>query len=198
MAPVYSKTGCVTCKRRRKKCDEVKPVCGGCSRLGLSCQYGQSSAQVQPKTSCTQIGVFELRSPSTESQLLPVFKLRSDEITVLAHVPPSVVAFFTPAADAVTRDVKVLMQLTLTDPTIRNAIVACFSSMLPSPEGESNYFNCISFGKALQSVRSQISDLNVADEQLISLRIAMQFLGLMDVSTSAVCEAKIFADNGIF
>lgn len=34
-----SRGGCVTCKQRRKKCDENRPVCGACSRLDLRCQY---------------------------------------------------------------------------------------------------------------------------------------------------------------
>lgn len=34
-----SRGGCVTCKSRRKKCDETHPICGACHRLGLPCQY---------------------------------------------------------------------------------------------------------------------------------------------------------------
>ncbi|PGH14595.1 hypothetical protein AJ79_02930 [Helicocarpus griseus UAMH5409] len=36
------KTGCLTCRRRKVKCDEEKPVCSNCVRLRLSCQYGTS------------------------------------------------------------------------------------------------------------------------------------------------------------
>ena len=31
--------GCITCKLRKKKCDEIKPICGDCSRLGRRCEY---------------------------------------------------------------------------------------------------------------------------------------------------------------
>lgn len=31
--------GCLACKRRRKKCDERKPVCAGCARQGLKCVW---------------------------------------------------------------------------------------------------------------------------------------------------------------
>jgi len=31
--------GCMCCKKRRKKCDETKPVCKGCSRNGLNCEW---------------------------------------------------------------------------------------------------------------------------------------------------------------
>lgn len=32
-------TGCLTCKRRKKKCDEMKPRCGDCQRLCLGCSW---------------------------------------------------------------------------------------------------------------------------------------------------------------
>jgi hypothetical protein len=34
-----SSSGCVTCKIRKKRCDEVKPVCGDCMRLNRRCEY---------------------------------------------------------------------------------------------------------------------------------------------------------------
>ncbi|KNG88491.1 hypothetical protein ANOM_003232 [Aspergillus nomiae NRRL 13137] len=34
-----SRNGCYTCKQRRVKCDEVRPVCGACSFRGESCSF---------------------------------------------------------------------------------------------------------------------------------------------------------------
>ncbi|PIG82994.1 hypothetical protein AARAC_007387 [Aspergillus arachidicola] len=34
-----SRKGCYTCKQRRVKCDEVRPVCGACSFRGESCSF---------------------------------------------------------------------------------------------------------------------------------------------------------------
>ncbi|KAI9829491.1 MAG: hypothetical protein M1819_006311 [Sarea resinae] len=34
-----SRTGCFTCRLRRKKCDEGKPACKACKHLGLKCEY---------------------------------------------------------------------------------------------------------------------------------------------------------------
>ncbi|KAH6685370.1 fungal-specific transcription factor domain-containing protein [Plectosphaerella plurivora] len=34
-----SRTGCYTCRLRRKKCDEGNPSCTACKHLGLSCEY---------------------------------------------------------------------------------------------------------------------------------------------------------------
>ncbi|EAW11062.1 Zn(II)2Cys6 transcription factor [Aspergillus clavatus NRRL 1] len=34
-----SRSGCSTCKRRRVKCDETKPICRRCDKIGASCVY---------------------------------------------------------------------------------------------------------------------------------------------------------------
>lgn len=34
-----TKTGCLCCRRRKKKCDEAKPGCSGCVRNNLQCVY---------------------------------------------------------------------------------------------------------------------------------------------------------------
>ncbi|OTA93461.1 hypothetical protein M434DRAFT_293561 [Hypoxylon sp. CO27-5] len=34
-----SKAGCVTCKQRRIKCDEVRPTCGRCSSRNVQCRF---------------------------------------------------------------------------------------------------------------------------------------------------------------
>ncbi|KAM5356760.1 hypothetical protein ACJ41O_003406 [Fusarium nematophilum] len=39
-----SKTGCLTCRRRHKKCDEIHPVCTGCTRNRLICCWPAESA----------------------------------------------------------------------------------------------------------------------------------------------------------
>ncbi|RYP31428.1 hypothetical protein DL767_005785 [Monosporascus sp. MG133] len=36
------RTGCLTCRARKKKCDESKPACSGCKRNKLACRWGTS------------------------------------------------------------------------------------------------------------------------------------------------------------
>ncbi|KAJ5261266.1 hypothetical protein N7478_011861 [Penicillium angulare] len=36
---VRVRTGCWSCRRRKKKCDEVRPICGGCKRNDLGCEW---------------------------------------------------------------------------------------------------------------------------------------------------------------
>ncbi|KAK3711999.1 transcription factor [Vermiconidia calcicola] len=40
-----SRLGCITCKRRRIKCDETRPCCDRCNRRGLDCAYEELAAQ---------------------------------------------------------------------------------------------------------------------------------------------------------
>lgn len=35
----YSRSGCIECKRRKIKCDEVHPTCGNCQRVKFPCVY---------------------------------------------------------------------------------------------------------------------------------------------------------------
>lgn len=35
----YSRAGCMECKRRKIKCDEVHPTCGNCQRVKFPCVY---------------------------------------------------------------------------------------------------------------------------------------------------------------
>ncbi|PSN61658.1 hypothetical protein BS50DRAFT_680621 [Corynespora cassiicola Philippines] len=34
-----TRAGCQTCKKRRKRCDEARPICGSCAKLNLKCTY---------------------------------------------------------------------------------------------------------------------------------------------------------------
>ncbi|KAG4419972.1 hypothetical protein IFR04_006912 [Cadophora malorum] len=41
-----TKTGCLTCKKRKIKCDETRPECGNCIKHTLECVYALSKVQV--------------------------------------------------------------------------------------------------------------------------------------------------------
>ncbi|KAF4437815.1 Transcriptional regulatory protein moc3 [Fusarium austroafricanum] len=42
-AKLRAKTGCLTCRQRRVKCDEGKPSCRNCSRFGRSCSWPKAT-----------------------------------------------------------------------------------------------------------------------------------------------------------
>ena len=41
-----SKSGCINCRRRKKKCDEIKPICTGCLNRNIVCEYRQLSSDI--------------------------------------------------------------------------------------------------------------------------------------------------------
>ncbi|KAF2621496.1 hypothetical protein BU25DRAFT_236335 [Macroventuria anomochaeta] len=40
--PKRSRTGCMTCRNRRRKCDEGKPICQNCISKGFECRYASA------------------------------------------------------------------------------------------------------------------------------------------------------------
>jgi hypothetical protein len=60
-----SKTGCITCRRRKKKCDETKPACLHCQKNNVHCEgyppkdYWQSGKQRTVKGETSRLTVFE-------------------------------------------------------------------------------------------------------------------------------------------
>lgn len=51
-----SRNGCTTCKRRRVKCDETRPVCKNCQHLRLECLYASPAV-----LSCADLQLMNLR-----------------------------------------------------------------------------------------------------------------------------------------
>ncbi|KAF1834955.1 hypothetical protein BDW02DRAFT_579146 [Decorospora gaudefroyi] len=49
-----TKTGCGTCRRRKKKCDEAKPECNNCTRGGFICE-GYANKIPWPKNGATKL-----------------------------------------------------------------------------------------------------------------------------------------------
>ena len=59
-----SRLGCFNCKKRRVKCNEQRPLCAPCQRLGLRCQYPPRDNQVsltQQQPTSTGLGLEDLR-----------------------------------------------------------------------------------------------------------------------------------------
>ena len=85
-------TGCFTCRLRRKKCDEGKPLCKACKHLGLSCDYKRPlwwGNIEQRKRQKDAIKSLIKRTKLTEkvSQSLPI--LSADSPPELSLSPPT-------------------------------------------------------------------------------------------------------------
>jgi Zn(2)-Cys(6) binuclear cluster domain-containing protein/transcription factor-like protein len=63
-----SRNGCKMCKRRRVKCDEIHPVCSGCKRHGVPCEYPMVEHGSPRIGSDTATSTFVPRSPPRSDQ----------------------------------------------------------------------------------------------------------------------------------
>ncbi|KAF2718117.1 hypothetical protein K431DRAFT_287969 [Polychaeton citri CBS 116435] len=62
------RSGCVTCKKRRVKCDEVKPACGRCLRADLTCG---GYLAIPPRAKKNKTNVHTSSSTSSIKPILP-------------------------------------------------------------------------------------------------------------------------------
>ncbi|KAJ5815078.1 hypothetical protein N7474_006855 [Penicillium riverlandense] len=65
-----TKSGCITCRKRHLKCDEVKPICGACAKKDNPCEYassGRRSVNVPASVRAITEAVPELPTQHTTS-----------------------------------------------------------------------------------------------------------------------------------
>lgn len=60
------RTGCLTCRKRRRKCDEGKPACQNCRDKNLSCRYGLNITFVNINSNQTTVTSREQRRETTD------------------------------------------------------------------------------------------------------------------------------------
>ncbi|ODV82843.1 hypothetical protein CANARDRAFT_10134 [[Candida] arabinofermentans NRRL YB-2248] len=69
-----TRTGCLTCKRRKKKCDEIKPKCYNCTRLKLECSYDKIlNWNKENQFTLNKEGLIELSKNEKQQSLITPF-----------------------------------------------------------------------------------------------------------------------------
>ncbi|OAQ97311.1 hypothetical protein LLEC1_00070 [Akanthomyces lecanii] len=85
MPIIRSRTGCFTCRRRKKKCNEEKPLCSGCRRNHLECTWpteNNTTLQTRCKNASSTVS-----KPSANKQRAGSLPDKAVDITV-AHDSP--------------------------------------------------------------------------------------------------------------
>ncbi|EHY58741.1 hypothetical protein HRR83_007465 [Exophiala dermatitidis] len=73
-----TKTGCLKCRERRKKCDERRPVCSACERLHIECVYRRPSISSAASPQSTRSSLRSqspeavVKSPTTTTAVAPL------------------------------------------------------------------------------------------------------------------------------
>lgn len=68
-ASTNSFTGCMTCRGRKVKCDELKPRCYKCSKLSLACRWGPQTSQSTPQNDHCSSALANVKFP--QADILP-------------------------------------------------------------------------------------------------------------------------------
>lgn len=189
VSSLRSKTGCLKCRMRRKKCGEERPRCLNCTRLGLLCRW-DTPAYRPSKTQRSSTS----SAPAT-SRPLPLvcyqtdflssgyrnFQHETDRQLVEYAVKFASTCF---GAETMSEDEQSLLCMTvvLENEWIRDALCA-FSASVISPEHpalESRAFTASQ--SALRRLRTWIA-LPFVDANDTCLLTSAFFLGLLEVST---------------
>ncbi|KAJ5116788.1 hypothetical protein N7456_001136 [Penicillium angulare] len=82
-----TRTGCLTCRRRKKKCDEARPSCTGCHRNNLECQWESHVSLSTPRRRNRYSRVAERLIPGLAWEMMNVFPILTPDIAtrLLSH-----------------------------------------------------------------------------------------------------------------
>lgn len=89
-----SKSGCLTCRKKKRKCDEVSPVCLYCESKGLECVYpGKELVKVKKETKKTDLevlsnGIVGVSSENSRNKE-PAFNSFNFNIDPIFNISPS-------------------------------------------------------------------------------------------------------------
>ena len=78
--PLRSRSGCLTCRRRKKRCDERRSSCTGCQRNRLECQWKPADSIVWPKRRRIRTGLAGKSLPDQAQGMVNVFSVLTPDI----------------------------------------------------------------------------------------------------------------------
>ncbi|KAG7825191.1 hypothetical protein KL919_002647 [Ogataea angusta] len=79
MSKSRTKSGCFTCRKRKKKCDERFPVCSGCSRNFLHCSWPEKRGAALPRN-------YEIKAATSPPQLSQPDPQDAGEYPIPSHM----------------------------------------------------------------------------------------------------------------
>lgn len=82
-----SRNGCLTCKKRKVKCDEVLPQCGICARLSLKCVFAADKTTSPNSSTSSCSDVAPMRSISTDPSWFNIIDTRFLQHFMFAAYP---------------------------------------------------------------------------------------------------------------
>lgn len=151
-----SRKGCITCRQRRKRCDEGKPTCENCVRVNVACEYAVPTQvpckkrRVKDKHTTPEVlspmcdawdglDFLHMQGPSMEMQPLfqsstPAFALSnpvtSEQRFLLSYYIHTFVPTFSVVASSTAYHLSLYVPMALQSIGVLNGVLACAASHL--------------------------------------------------------------------
>lgn len=192
-----SRTGCLTCRSRRKKCDEVKPRCAGCRRNQLPCTWPAATLSSRSDSEASA-GMDLTRSVTTVSVPPPVSTihrgaesearqracmLTPQSVNLLSHFIAQTASCFAMGPVHLNPFVSVLVPLASTDDLLMHALLALSGAHLTYNDptlpirAEVTRAASMHYSKLIAGLRSEFSSLAEDDlekkERLLRLLLVV-------------------------
>lgn len=144
-----SRNGCDHCKRRKKKCDQMKPICSGCSKLGLNCHYVESTGSSEVSRSASP------HAPGSIITFHGLTGLRPGEVELLQHFHLHTIG--TLGSPSVQEAVSGCLAAAVDLGFLRHTIFALSKSHLMVLSERNDFAMNYHFDKALSTFRNRLS-----------------------------------------
>lgn len=173
------KTGCLRCRKRRKKCDESKPICGACKRWAFTCIWPGSGddqlASSEAHSNCASL------ARATSSHGCSAFRDQT-QFTFLQNFAIVYQTLICPLAGSEYKNVNQVVVISLREPWIRDALNAFTGYMLFSKTSDTKMKEVAlsSYQMAVVGLKNRLCHKLQEGEEL-PLIVAATFLGLVEV-----------------
>lgn len=172
--PTNPLPGCLTCRKRKVKCDEAKPVCSRCTRLQRQCIWSDDMEVVphrrQPHyptettaSSSTLTSTLELSNPLGQSFVVEFPNVDSATIPYLHHFVTFCSRFLAYSNDSEGNPFQeALVPLAVTSPALLHSIAAVAAGHLARAQGQHHFIAQNHYATALRELNATLSDPVVA------------------------------------
>lgn len=174
-----SKTGCLTCIARRKKCDEHRPVCGNCHRLSLKCvPRANVNARHERPSVATSATCLRVQTWTFSDGYEPFHDEAERRLSI--ECPAVLGSFISRMAGDQYRDLTFLTNAAIKDTWVRQAVVAFSAAFHVADNRNKNEICLRNYHACTQNIRKYLSGPSTyweADNMIISLLL----LGILEV-----------------
>lgn len=201
--PIRTRSGCWCCRRRRKKCDEQKPACAACLRLGLQCMWNNPTATRSTGIISPFWTAFTGSGRTHTSHVQQVIGLHrpltlyapfADDFqhNLFQKWPACCSALFLPDAPVEPATLRAFLVAALREDFVRPAL-ATFTIYVLFIQGKSGISSQRILGMYQKAVRKLVEVMNTSypAPSDLALLIAASMLGITEVRTQTSCLNQV-------